>query len=284
MQQPTTLHRSPSQLKTFTKCGERFRLERMVEPPLPKYPAAWTLLGTTVHAVAEYWEKTHRPEMTDQQIMDVFDWYYQAELANAMVEQPDLSLWTKTPAVKTTENDINLRREEGRKQAVDYIRYAESAPWKPYVMADGSLALEVPFEISLPSPEEPDYYDPVMVRGKVDLIKQWPDGQLTICDMKTGSAEDEVDDRQLGTYRVAMEMQYDLPIRYGEYWFTKTRLQRSSGMVDLSRWTPEFAAKQYYVLDEAVVNNLFLPNPTAKNCGFCEVKDYCSVLGSKSVT
>lgn len=248
--------RSASQLNSYTGCGERYRLERTVD--LPVTHAAWTSLGTAIHEAYEHWELNGRAGI----LAEYFEAAYDLDIQKYLDLQPDLDYWTKTPRVKSVENDIALRREAGVKQAVALQESCEKSLWKPWTLPSGDLALEVPFEAQLGS---------VLVRGMVDVIKEWPDGQLTACDWKTGN-KSHPKYRQLGVYKHAMIQDYGIDLPYGEFWFTKDG--SSSGFIDLSRYTYAYLTDQYEKLDLAITEGIFLANPGSQ-CDLCNVRGFC---------
>jgi len=244
-------HRSVSQLKTFTRCPEQYRLERVVK--VPEAPAAWTAAGHAFHSAYENWEEEGRR----QQLADLFEDEYNLEIASLMLRHPDLNKWGRAPNVKSTEQDIKLRRTHGIKCAEVYQKHCLVADWRPY-------RVEWPFEIKFGS---------VLVHGIVDVILEWPDGSYTIRDIKTGNRE--VDNRQLGVYAAAVRKFLNLPVQWGEYWYTKDGGNRA---VDLSRYTTEYLTDQFEALDRAIESQNFVASP-GKQCDLCSVKPYCREMG-----
>lgn len=269
-----TYRRSVSQLTSWTRCGEAFRLSRMVKG-LPKRPAAWLAVGSAMHTAYELWENTNRTlNLADQFKVD-----YATEIADLKRQQPDLAWWMKAPNMgragesveDTILRDIQIRGEAGAKMAEEYQLHCEQAKWSLWRDEDGNPAIEVPFSVQLGGTE---------VIGKVDSILEWPDGRLSIRDLKTGNVGGVSDNRQLGTYRAAINMTLGLDIIWGEYFFTKTG--KSSGMHDLRRYTEEYLGDQYSKLDKAVDSGLFLANP-GKHCELCDRKPWCREMGMVDV-
>lgn len=255
--------RSVSQLNSYTSCGERYRIERTIPDDLPVTHAAWTSLGTAIHEAYEHWEVV-RNRVGD--LSELFERFYDADIAKYLELAPDLSLWQKTPRTGTVERDIELRREAGVKQAVALQQSCEQSTWVPWTLPNGQKAVEVPFECTLGS---------VTVRGQVDLLKEWPDGQVTACDWKTGN-KSHPKFRQLGVYRHGMIQEYGVGIDFGEFWFTKDG--SSSGFVDLARYTYGYLKDQYEALDRGIDAHIYLANPGSQ-CELCSAKPWCREMG-----
>lgn len=262
-------HRSVSQLTSFTRCGEAYRISRFVKD-LPRRPAAWLAVGSAMHTAYELWENTNRTlNLADQFKVD-----YVTEVADLKRQQPDLAWWVKAPNMgragesveDTITRDIEIRGEAGAVMAAAYQVHCEQAKWKLWKDEEGNPAIEVPFTLQLGDTE---------VIGKVDSILEWPDGRLSIRDLKSGNVG-EPDNRQIGTYALAMKECVGLDITWGEYFYTKTG--KSGGMKDLRRYTKEYMSDQYGKLDAAVNQKLFLANP-GKHCDMCDRRPWCREMG-----
>ena len=270
--EPTrTYHRSISQLKKVSKCGEQWRLEKFSDPRPPKRPAAWLALGIALHETFTEWEFRGRIDGKGA-LIDTFADIYDIHIAELLDEQPDLSLWMKPPNTKTIESSISNYRKRGIEKDVPwYYDRCVTAPWE-VAEINGTRLLEVEFSIMLGGIE---------VVGFVDRVQWWSnsDGDgipyYTIEDTKTGSPDnDDYDPRQLKLYQMAIREMYDIDIRYGRYWYTK--IDRGSKWFDLSQIQELTVVNQYATLDEMIEQRLFLANP-GKHCGLCPVKSICSV-------
>lgn len=253
--------RSVSQWKSYSRCPEAFRLERIVRPRLPETPAAWTALGSAFHEAYETWELDDRRVP----LATFFEHSYELEVEALKLKQPDLSQWMKRPNVKTVEQDIKLYAELGRKQAEAYQEHCEAAGWTLYELPNGLPALEVSFEID---------FGGVVVRGTIDSILEWPDGRVTVRDLKTGNVEDDY--RQLGVYRFVAVEQFGLDLRWGHYWYTKRGV--GSDWKDLTRYTRPYLEEAFAELERGISGRVFLPRPSSQ-CSMCGVKPWCREQG-----
>jgi len=257
-----THRRSVSQLNTFTKCGEMYRLERTLTPRTPQRPAAWTAVGSAFHVAYEIYERSGRQFNLDT----LFYQHYNEEIEKLQAQQPDQKWWFKTPNVKTVDRDIELRLEHGVKQAVAYQHHCEDSEWEILRLPDGRLALELEFTLA---------FGDVSVLGYIDKVEHWPT-QDVATDIKTG-AKGNVSNRQLGLYGLALRELYGVDIHWGQYWYTK--LGYGGGYESLNRYTRDYLHDQYTKLDFSINNNLFLANPGSQ-CGLCSVKPWCREMGA----
>jgi len=248
-------HRSFSQLSSYAQCSEQYRLERLYKTP--DTPAAWTALGSAFHRTYEIWE--HAGRSSDLAVD--FTYYYDKEIQELIGKQPDFSYWDKTPNVKSVEQDIKLRREHGIKQTLAYAEHALKSPWKihKYPELGGSITL-----------------GDIVVRWTADVVLEWPDGQLTVRDIKTGNKGNVKSNLQLGIYKLGLQENFGIEVTQGEFWFTKDGT--SGGYDNLQRYTRSYIEDLFVSLERGIAGKVFLPNP-GSHCKFCGVKPFCRELG-----
>lgn len=254
---------SASQLATYSRCPQLYKLQKIDKVPSP--PAAWLVKGQAVHSTFEGWEANDRNIPVDF----AYEQSWEENLADYVTQYPDLDTWIKTPRVNTVKRDLELRKADGLLEVQRYVARAEAEAhlWEVARLPSGDLALEIPFRIN---------YDTFVVTGRIDVVQRWKhDGSLTVGDYKTGSDSSE-NYRQLGTYRVGLLEDFGIDVTYGTYWYTK--LDRSSGWIDLSRYTKEFLYNQYAALDRAIKSEVFIPSPEKNKCKLCSVRQHCSEM------
>ncbi len=261
-------NRSVSQLKAYSKCGERFYLERFRRRDLPEFPAPWTALGVGVHEAFCEWEKSDR----EIDVVEYFSASYDALIETYRELQPDLDQWQIPPNSKDVEKSIKSYRTRGIEKDVPLYRdRCLEAEWEVFRLPSGEKALELEFELLVGD---------VNLRGAVDMVQWWPErGYATVTDLKTGNLE-EWDKRQLGTYKFALQEVYDIPIKHGRNWMLK--IDRPTEWYDLSRYTREYLAYLYNALDKGIAADIFLPNP-GDHCQLCGVRPWCRENGWKTL-
>lgn len=260
-----TYHRSHSQLASVLRCGEQFRLERLVTPKPPERPASWLALGTAVHDTLKMWEFSDR----EVDALAYFDGAYDREIEALQVDQPDMDLWLKPPNTKSVAQDIINRKKRGVKQIQNYLEDASTSGWEVWQPEGWDRpAVEVGFEMMLGG---------VKVVGDIDLICYWPkQDAYVIRDLKTGNREKSY--LQLGLYGLAARKIFGLDIHLAEYFYLKDG--GSSGYRDLGRYTEEYLGSIYSALDKQISQGLLLPNP-GEACGLCTVRELCREMGAK---
>ena len=110
----------------------------------------------------------------------------------------------------------------------------------------------------------------VPVKMVIDRVFE-VNGELVIVDLKT-SKTTPTNPLQLGFYKVGLQKQFGIDIKWGSYWMA--RKFGISSMVDLSVYTEE--KLEYFVenFDKARKSGIFLPN--TNNCQYkCGLTAHC---------
>ena len=262
--EPRRHRRSASQLEGYLRCGEAYRLERIVKAP--QWPAAWLTQGIAFHDAVEKWEATGRTATVQQAQM----WYAEAwdkTYAEQIEQEPQIKYWLTGGRTKP-EDDIERRFQRGMDQVAEYIAYALATAneWHILDLGGGNLACEIPFDITL---------NGVRIIGYIDQIIEFADGGLLLRDLKTGTKLPD-SPRQLGIYRVATSLTLGLDIDWGDFFMSKNGAPTKP--YDLSRFTPERVGRWFTDLDESVEQGRFIPNP-GDHCRICAVSRFCDFNG-----
>ncbi|BBC53864.1 putative RecB-like exonuclease [Mycobacterium phage PP] len=261
-------HRSVSQLNQYERCPYAYKLSRIDK--VWQRPAAWTAQGSAVHEAIEAWELSGR-EMSLEGMQAEFLKSYQKHVNAACAETPNFEWWFASGPYRGRQ-DIARRLEIGLEQCGRYIDWARNhTEEKILVLADGTPAIELPFDIELGG---------VKVRGYIDAViwvqtgpEQW---ELRVRDHKTGRQPD--DDFQLGVYKVAMKVQYGVDTPSGDYWMGKSG--KATYPYKLDRWTVESVTAKFQELDANVNAGKFEARPDSTTCRFCDVAYDCPFVVS----
>lgn len=158
--------------------------------------------------------------------------------------------------------DVNFWLETGPKWVQGYIDWRNANPdWKIWTAPDGNRAIELGL-----IPE----FAGVSVKMVIDRVFE-VNGELVIVDLKT-SKTTPTNPLQLGFYKVGLQKQFGIDIKWGSYWMA--RKFGISPMVDLSIYTEE--KLEYFVenFDKARKSGIFLPN--TNNCQYkCGLTAHC---------
>lgn len=246
-------HRSISQLKTYTRCGEQYRLERIEEHP--ETPAAWTALGTAFHESYQAWEESERSLDFGEKFLGLYD----TLIDDWRSEFPDLNQWAKPPGMSVVTSINHYRKRALAHDVPEYQLHCEQS-------AGEVVGIEIPFSIDLGG---------VRVQGRIDKVEYYPGSDMYVVeDLKTGSPEADDDTRQTEFYGfVANELGYE--VKKARYWYTK--VNRGGDWVEVNK-PKTYWLRMFEQLDWAIEDKLFLPNP-GKICGLCTYRKACSFKG-----
>ncbi|MGY2062753.1 RecB family exonuclease, partial [Nocardia gipuzkoensis] len=188
---------SVSQYKSYERCPYGYYLERIER--VWQRPAAWLSQGTAVHKAIEEFELSGRA-MTVEQMQAVFRESYVAATNEMCEVTPNLNYWFRSGPYGGAA-DIGRRYRLGLEQVAGYPRWVHDHPEEQvWVTPDGTLAVELYFEVDL---------DGVVVRGYIDSVIFDPHtGRKKVRDCKTGRQPG--DSFQLGTYRAALEAKFGI--------------------------------------------------------------------------
>ena len=258
-EEPTGPVRSVSQLQSLARCGEAYRLERVVRAP--RRQAAWFVQGTAVHEAVVAYERSRRAVPLGE-AQRVFEEVWHAELAAARERQPSDSMWM-AGGRKSIAQDIEDRFQIGRGQVARYIKdHPPGAFPRPVEIAD-EPALEVGFLIQ---------FGTVKVLGYIDMIVEYPDGEIRPRDLKTGTKKPS-DPYQLATYALAVEDLLGVRPTVGEWWMAKDGQVKP---LNVARFTRRAVTDWYQTMDAIARAGKFLGNP-GEGCFTCTVAPYCGL-------
>jgi putative RecB family exonuclease len=250
--------RSVSQLKLYRQCSLSWKFQKFDK--IKNQPAAWLPQGTAFGYVAEMWERTGRTTDLEWQNMVYFD-KFDSEMDAYKEVQPDLSKWLTIGRTRI-ENDITARRQRGWDQWEVYRDRALREAWRPWEMPDGTPAVEVDFFVDLG-------FGPI--RGKIDLVKEWPDGDVTVNDLKTGNREKTP--LQLAVYAVALNEMFGLEVTKGSFYYAKD--DTYSALIDLSNLDEEYLGGEFQAMERGIEARVFNAN-VGDHCVLCPAKNQCT--------
>ena len=260
---------SHSQITTFAKCGEQYRLERVLK--VPRLPG-WALVGgSAFHAMTEDWDRERLG--TGREMLGDFDTYLDAQIASEEeATQTEKDEWRasgrKSNAWPDKEGEA-WWRHHGPIFFDRWQRWSYAAPWDIYIMPDGTPAIEVEVELSLGMGADGEETGFV---GYVDRVFDDRNGGLIVFDLKSGASK-QITPRQLGTYAIGLEEKWGHRPRWGTFWDARTG--STSEVYNLDWYDLSRLEYQAQALVMARTLGIFLPNPSTM-CPSCSVRAYCS--------
>jgi hypothetical protein len=196
--------------------------------------------------------------------LEVYYAAWDAGLAEMQAREPDMSKWL-TGSKTTGFTDAGRRRSRGADQVIGYCLAVRSSPFVIWESPDGP-AVELEFRITLGGVE---------VVGFIDQVLEAPDGGLHVRDLKTGTKLPD-SPLQLGVYAEAIEQQYGIRPRWGDYFMCKNNAPTKPA--DLSGYTADRLGRWFARLDRAVKAGVFIPSP-GDACRTCAVARWCDAVG-----
>jgi CRISPR/Cas system-associated exonuclease Cas4 (RecB family) len=184
--------------------------------------------------------------------------------------QPDINRWETGGRTKPAD-DLAKRYLRGKEQALAYREWAlsQSEEWRVWEYLPDEAAVEIPFEVEMGG---------VLVKGYIDQVIEFRDGEIRPRDLKTGNKLPE-SEFQLAVYRLALLEVLGILPRYGDYYMAKNTAPTKP--YDLSIWTPELVGEMFRDMDRAVEAEIFLPNK-GDDCRICLVREFCKLGGTRA--
>lgn len=165
----------------------------------------------------------------------------------------------------------------GPKMLQEYVAWRREFQLPVWVTPEGQPAIELDIttrSLSTVSPRGLPQNLPGL-RAIIDRIfVDTETGALVIVDLKTGH---RMPIRQLGFYKVAVEMQWpDVRITHGAWW--QARKGRMTRLTDLTYYTPTVVAEIVWAYEQQRKVNPLIPSPN-QMCSSCTVRQYCAEQG-----
>lgn len=257
-------YRSWSQLGQYEGCPYEYYLSRVAR--VWKRPAAWFPMGSAVHHSAEMWERSGR----NASVVVAKAWFKEsyAEETNKYLEKtPNMDWWMASGPYKGPE-DIERRYRVGQEHVEKYIGYYRAHKTeKPYVLANGKPAIELPFKITLGGVE---------VRGLIDIVIEDQDGNLIVRDNKTGAKAGGPD--QLKLYEIVLldhlkSIGAHTTMTSGDYFMTK--VGKPTVRYNLDQIPRDEMEDRFRDLERGIQAEDFPAKPSVDKCSRCPVSLSC---------
>lgn len=250
-------HLSYSALDSLLTCGERFRLERVLN--VPQTPAWWFIGGSAFHTATEWWDKGE-----DTNLSSLWTRAWEEECERSIPEGYDRS---KVRAGGRATKANPDKENEAWWMTNGPLMLAAYATWRAdsgYTLIESGV--EVPFDIELGG---------VPVHGYVDRVFATPSGEPIVVDIKTGSRAPSAT-LQLGVYSLGIEKVLGFRPLLGAYYMSrKAELTQERS---LRHYNPDTLGKWYSRAKRIIEGQLFIPHVTPL-CDTCSVATHCVAVG-----
>lgn len=263
-----------SQLSSYARCPEQYRLERVVK--VPQTPS-WALVGgSAVHVITERRDLLEHGVEPDGTLD--FEEEFEAEVSSREEEsgmgREDFRASGRRSKEWPNKENHEWWLKNGPLMVDRWTRFSRNFPHPLWITPTGEPGVEVPFEYAVPDTD-------IVVRGVVDRVHDLGDGTLLATDIKTGASK-QPSMRQLGVYKVALEQKYPgHTVKFGMFWDGRSGV--GTAMEDLDAHIPERLSYQMRALSIARKAGIYLANPS-NMCVSCSVRDYCYEITPDAMT
>ena len=261
-------HLSYSSLTSWLDCGERFRLERVLNAP--QSDAWWFLGGDSIHKASEEADLTG---ITDPaKGADLFDKYWDVALSKVDQSKP-IKAGGRATIANPNKEDGAWWAENGPRMVSDWISWRNdkvNEGWSFLTFTDDEgiqrNGIEVPVTYN---------FDDTIIKGYIDRVMVDPNGQVWVIDLKSGSRAPQ-SSLQLGVYALGLSQQYGIHAPIGAYYMARKGDVGNAEV--LTKYTPEVVGGWFSSAKRGIEQEIFIPKVSAL-CGSCSVRDFCKAVG-----
>ncbi len=163
--------------------------------------------------------------------------------------------------------DKSYYLSEGPLWVEAYVNFRRKNHQYQVLKINDKPAIELDFQVSIP-------HTPAELRGFIDRVFVSPDGEILICDLKTGTSP-QVSSLQLATYAYGLHHAYGVTATKGVYYSAPDG--KFSDTYDLAQFPFDYIERIVREAYDRVQADHLMPVP-AFRCNFCGVKDACYVF------
>lgn len=255
---------SYSSLSSWLDCGERFRLERVLNAP--QSDAWWFIAGDAIHKATE---DCDIDEVTDEDTAhEYFLSVWNSNLAKLDRTKPIKAGGRATKEFPNKEDEA-FWTAKGGSMVWNWVNWREkkfAEGWQFLPMPDGRPAIEVAVQVEFPD---------VLVKGYVDRILVSPEGEVVVLDLKSGSRQ-PASSLQLGVYALGVARNFGIQPSLGTYWMARSG--EHTQPVSLLHYTYETVGRWFTNAKNGIEAGAFVPK-VGPFCGSCAVAPYCKAVG-----
>jgi CRISPR/Cas system-associated exonuclease Cas4 (RecB family) len=163
--------------------------------------------------------------------------------------------------------DKSYYLSEGPLWVEAYVNFRRKNHQYQVLKINDKPAIELDFQVKIPN-------TPAELRGFIDRVFVSPDGEILICDLKTGTSP-QVSSLQLATYAYGLHHAYGVTATKGVYYSAPEG--KFSDTYDLAQFPFDYVERIVREAYDRVQADHLMPVP-AFRCNFCGVKDACYIF------
>ena len=258
-------HLSYSGMSTYTECGEKFRLQKIVgiEEEVP----SWALLGgSAVHEATEEDDWFGFTDIPGDSFETIFDRKVREAENESGVSRKDFKASGRKSKEWPNKEDYDWWMQFGPIFTQNWRAWLDRSPYEIWITPAGEPAIEIAFSGT--------HIGKVPTKGYIDrILRSRLSGELIVVDLKTGKTPKG--NVQLGTYASCLPVEWPAVTR-GGYFMCRDGVL--TGEHDL---TPVTGARLVYDYENAwngIHSGLFPARPSIL-CDYCGVRDFCYSYG-----
>lgn len=270
---------SISQLSSYLRCGEQYRLEKVHH--VPSRPSWAAVGGKAVHAGTEDWDHANLQGGGAAVTLDLvtvwtqrFEDSIKEEEERSGYESADFRASGRASKAWPDKENRQWWEQNGPLMLERYVAWRQTSPWEVWETPAGEPAIELEVTASFGVGE-----DKTPVKAFIDRVMvHTGDGTLAVVDIKSGSIPSGT--MQLGQYAesLARVLDWTRP-QYGFYWNARTG--STTAPEELDRWSGQFFDYAHKgVTERKKKQDLYLPQ-VSNLCASCGVRDYCRYVGGE---
>jgi putative RecB family exonuclease len=254
---------SYSALTTWLECGWKYYLTRLQK--LPEKPSWWLVGGSAVHLATEKYDKAMLETGEVIENLDLlFSLCWDEEFAATQAETTvPPEQWA---AASRGKEDEEWWLKSGPRMLAQWAAWhTPDNPWQVWRTPEGQPAVELELNLMLGG---------VPVKMIIDRVLENQQGDLMVCDIKTGSSMPK-HNLQLAFYAAGLDQMFGVRPRWGAYWMGRSG--STSPLVDLTHLSTDKIVDIVVKFEKARHQQVFLPN--LSSCSMCGVKNACHWAG-----
>ena len=265
-------HLSYSSLTSWLDCGERFRLERVLNAPQQK--AWWFIGGDVIHKSTETCDIE---DVTDPKAAaDIF--YAAWEMATKDLDPKEvLKAGGRASKEWPDKENGDWWKANGAKMVTDWVGWRvnkKAEGWQFLTLeheGHSYRGIEVPIEFTYKA----DSGSEVDVKGYIDRVMVDPQGQVWVIDLKSGGRV-PASSLQLGIYSLGLAEVYGVHAPLGAYYMT--RQGDIAQTQSLSHYSRHVVGGWFSMAKKGIESEVFIPK-VGMFCNSCSVRQFCTAVG-----